>query len=79
MGFLDTYKIKKALAVLLASQNPASPQTVRALSRLKEIGRPALARFVEALGDAKNPEVIEELLTAFLDRACRVAEVGSLG
>jgi len=67
MGFLDTYKIKKALAVLLASQNPASPQTVQALSRLKEIGRPALARFVEALGDAKNPEVIEDLLTAFLD------------
>ena len=67
MGFLDTYKIKKALAVLLASQNPASPQTVQALSRLKEIGRPALGRFVEALGDAKNPEVIEELLTAFLD------------
>ena len=44
MGFLDGYKIKKALAVLLASQNPASPQTVQALSRLKEIGRPALAR-----------------------------------
>jgi HEAT repeat protein len=67
MGFLDTYKIKKALAVLLASQNPASPQTVQAISRLQEIGRPALARFVEALGEAKNPEVIEELLTAFLD------------
>jgi len=67
MGFLDTYKIKKALAVLLASQNPASPQTVQAISRLREIGRPALAKFVEALGDAKNPEVIEELLTAFLD------------
>jgi eukaryotic-like serine/threonine-protein kinase len=67
MGFMDTYKIKKALAVLLSSQNPASPQTVQAISRLKEIGRPALARFVEALGEAKNPEVIEELLTAFLD------------
>jgi len=67
MGFLDTYKIKKALAVLLASQNPASPQTVQAILRLQEIGRPALAKFVEALGEAKNPEVIEELLTAFLD------------
>jgi hypothetical protein len=67
MGFLDTYKIKKALAVLLVSQNPASPQTVQAISRLKEIGRPALAKFVEALGEAKNPEGIEELLTAFLD------------
>src|SRR4030095_5860750 len=67
MGFLDTYKIKKALAVLLTSQNPASPQTVQAISRLKEIGRPALAKLVEALGNAKNPEAIEELLTAFLD------------
>jgi serine/threonine-protein kinase len=67
MGFLDGYKIKKALAVLLASQSPASPQTVQALSRLKEIGRPALATFVEALGNARHPEIIEELLAAFLD------------
>jgi len=69
MGFLDGYKIKKALTVLLAAQNPASPQTVQALSRLKEIGRPALARFVEALGNARHPEIIEELLAAFLDNA----------
>jgi eukaryotic-like serine/threonine-protein kinase len=67
MGFLDGYKIKKALAVLLASQNPASPQTAQALSRLKEIGRPALATFVEALGNARHPEIIEELLATFLD------------
>jgi len=67
MGFLDGYKIKKALAVLLASQNPASPQTVQALARLKEIGRPALAKFVEALGSARHPEIIEELLATFLD------------
>ena len=67
MGFLDGYKIKKALAVLLASQNPASPQTVQALSRLKEIGRPALAQFVEALGSARHPEIIEELLATCLD------------
>src|SRR5262245_29386973 len=67
MGFLDGYKIKKALAVLLASQNPASPQTVQALARLKEIGRPALAQCVEALGKARHPESIEELLATFLD------------
>jgi serine/threonine-protein kinase len=67
MGFLDGYKIKKALAVLLASQNPASPQTVQAISRLKEIGRPALAKFVDVLGNARHPEIIEELLAAFLD------------
>jgi serine/threonine-protein kinase len=67
MGFLDGYKIKKALAVLLASQNPASPQTLQALTRLKEIGRPALAQFVEALGSARHPEIIEELLATFLD------------
>src|SRR5437870_2840169 len=67
MGFLDGYKIEKALAVLLASQHPASPQTVQALARLKEIGRPALAKFVEALGSARHPEIIEELLATFLD------------
>jgi HEAT repeat protein len=67
MGFLDGYKIKKALAVLLASPNPTSPQTVQALARLKEIGRPALAKFVDVLGNARHPEIIEELLAAFLD------------
>src|SRR5262245_38962813 len=78
MGFLDTYKIKKALAVLRTSQHPASPQTVHALARLKEIGRPALAQFVEALGDAKHPEVLEELLTAFLDNGSFAFFVGHL-
>src|SRR5215813_1303654 len=67
MGLLDTYRIKKALAVLLASQDPTHPRTVQALSRLKKIGRPALAEFVEALGNAENPASIEELLAAFLN------------
>jgi len=67
MGFLDGYKIKKALAVLLASQNPASPQIVQAISRLKEIGRPALPKLVDVLGNARHPEIIEDLLAAFLD------------
>ncbi len=58
MGFIDAYKTKKALAVLLASQDPASPQAVQALARLKEVGRPALARFMEALSNAKHPEII---------------------
>src|SRR5262249_56059225 len=48
-------------------QNPASPQTAQALSRLKKIGRPALAKFVEALGNTRHPEIIEELLAVFLD------------
>ena len=67
MGLLDAYKIKKSLAVLLTEQDPSHPRTVQAISRLKEIGRPALAEFVEALGSAQNPENIEELLVAFLD------------
>ncbi len=78
MGFLDGYKIKKALAVLLASQNPASPQTVQALSRLREVGRPALATFVEALGNARHPEIIEELLAAFLDNDTFAFFIGHL-
>src|SRR5215471_9761147 len=67
MGLLDAYKIRKALAVLLAAQDSAHPRTVQALSRLKKIGRPALAEFVEALGNAQNPESITALLAAFLD------------
>ena len=64
MGFLDGYKIKKALAVLLASQNPASPQTVQALETQGDRAA-ALAKFVEALGSARHPEIIEELLALF--------------
>ena len=67
MGLLDGFKIKKSLAVLLASQDAASSQAVQALAKLKEIGRPALAQFVEALGRARNPEGIEDLLAHFLD------------
>lgn len=67
MGLWDAYKIKKALATLLASHDPANPQTVQALARLKEIGRPALVKFVEALSEAKNPDILTDLLTSFLD------------
>jgi serine/threonine-protein kinase len=67
MGFLDTYKVKKALAVLLTAQNPRSPQAVQAITRLREIGKPDLTKFIEAFSSAHNAEVIEELLVAFLD------------
>ncbi|MGE3536097.1 MAG: HEAT repeat domain-containing protein [Candidatus Tectimicrobiota bacterium] len=67
MGLWDAYKIKKALAVLLASHDAANPGTAQALIRLKEIGRPALSKFIEALGSAKNPELLEDLLVSLLD------------
>lgn len=67
MGLLRTYKIKRALAVLLAAQTPHAPQVVQAITRLKEIGKGSLPQFVNALATARNTEVIAELLVAFLD------------
>lgn len=67
MGLWDAYKIKKALAVLLTAHDSANPQTAQALARLREIGRPALAKLVEALASAKNPELVEDVLVSFLD------------
>ncbi len=67
MGFLDAYKLKKALAVLLTAQDPYSHETVQAIARLQNIGRPDFGRFLDALTSAHNAEVIEELLAAFLD------------
>lgn len=45
MGLLDAYKIKKSLAVLLAAQDPTSPQTAQALSRLKAMCLDPAKRF----------------------------------
>ena len=67
MGLWDAYKIKKALAVLLAAPYAGGPGTMQALLRVKEIGRPALGKFVEALGSARSPDLIEDLLASFLD------------
>jgi hypothetical protein len=59
MGFLDTYKIKKALAVLIASQNPAA---LRFQCRPSQDSGDWATRASQVCGSrlvAKNPEVIE--------------------
>jgi HEAT repeat protein/tRNA A-37 threonylcarbamoyl transferase component Bud32 len=69
MRILDNYRIKKSINTLLSSQNSASPETSRAVAKLKQIGRPALPKLIEALGTARNRERIVGLLVTFVQDA----------
>jgi serine/threonine-protein kinase len=59
--------MKRAIETLLSLQNPASPEGVQAVTRLKQIGRPAIPRLLEAFDVARYREPIVALLVTFLD------------
>lgn len=67
MGILDNYRIKKSIDTLLSLQNPASPEIAQAVARLKQIGRPAIPKLIDALGTARIREPIVALLVMFVD------------
>jgi serine/threonine-protein kinase len=67
MGLFENYRIKKAIDTLLSLPNPASAKGTQAVTTLKQIGRPAVAKLIEALGTARHPERLVGLLTTFLD------------
>ena len=46
MGLLDTYRINKAIAVLLTSQDAASAETLQAVATLNRFGKSALPQLV---------------------------------
>ena len=52
MGLFDNYRIKKSIETLLSLQNPASAKGTQAITTLKQIGRPAVSKLIEALGTA---------------------------
>jgi eukaryotic-like serine/threonine-protein kinase len=66
MGLLDTYRINKALAVLLMSQDAASAETIQAVTTLKRLGQSAIPKLIEALGKARTPHTIVALLTTLV-------------
>ena len=69
MGLLDTYRINKALAVLLTSQDAASAETMQAVATLKRLGQSAIPKLIEALGKARTPHAIVALLTTLVHNA----------
>src|SRR4029453_13724355 len=67
MGIFDNYRINKSIDTLLSTQSTASPEMSQAMARLKQIGRPAIPKLIEGLGNARNREAIVALLVTFLD------------
>ena len=66
MGLLDTYRINKALAVLLTSQDAASAETMQAVATLKRLGQSAMPKLIEALGKVRTPHTVVALLTTLV-------------
>jgi len=69
MGLLDTYRIKKAIAVLLTSQDAASAETMQAVATLKRLGQSAIPKLIEALGKVRTPHTVVASLTTLVQNA----------
>ncbi len=67
MALLDSFKVSKAINTLLDSDNPKDPDVVVAYSKLKQIGRPAVSKLIDALLDAPGNPLVENLLVILLD------------
>jgi serine/threonine-protein kinase len=66
MGLFDNYRIRKAIDTLLSVHNFASPEAVQATQKLQQIGQPAFARLLEALGAGHNHEIMVSVLAAMV-------------
>jgi serine/threonine-protein kinase len=78
MGIFASYKTKKSIDTLLALQNPAAPEAAQAIARLKQVGRPAIPKLLEALEQARNREPLVALLATFLDNETLPLLLGAL-
>lgn len=67
MSLLNGIKANKAIATLLESGDPRDPEVVAAIARIKDIGRPAVPRLIDALLDSPNNALIENTLVTLLD------------
>jgi serine/threonine-protein kinase len=67
MGIFDAYRMKKAIETLLSLQNPAAPEGAQAVARLKQIGRPAIPKLLEAIEEARTREPLVGLLVPYVD------------
>src|SRR5205085_9292856 len=63
------YRINKAIAVLLSSQDAASDETTQAVETLKRLGPSAIPKLIEAIGKAHNPRTLVALLVPLVQNA----------
>lgn len=67
MRLLDGFKANKAIDTLLESNDPKTPEAVLAYNKLKNIGRTAVPKLIDALLDAPGNAMVENLLIQLLD------------
>src|SRR5262252_7824020 len=68
MKLLDQFRVKKWLAVLLATPDSTGPAQRQAMTRLAQIGRPAIPHLLQALGIVPTPTILIEFLTTRLNQ-----------
>ncbi len=66
MSLLSGFQANRAIAALMTENAAATPEGKRAALKLKQIGEPAIPKLIEALGNARHPAVIEQLLLGFV-------------
>src|SRR5215831_12372798 len=69
MSLLDTYRINKAITVLLTSQDAVSAEALQAVATLKRLGPSTIPRLIAALGQVQNPRTMVELLVSLVQNA----------
>src|SRR5574341_1768959 len=69
MRLLDTYRINRAVAVLLASQDPASAERMAAMATLKRFGKAAIPKLIAAFDKVRQPQPLVALLTPLAQNA----------
>jgi eukaryotic-like serine/threonine-protein kinase len=69
MQLLDKFRVKKWLAVLLATPDATGPEQRQAMARLAQIGRPAIPHLLQALGSTPTPTRLIEFLTTRVNQA----------
>src|SRR5262245_44191262 len=69
MKLLDQFRVKKWLTVLLATPDSPGPAQRQAMTRLAQIGRPAIPHLLQALGSTPTPTILIEFLTTRVNQA----------
>ena len=69
MKLLDKFRVKKWLAVLLATPDATSPAQRQAMARLAQIGRSAIPHLLQALGSTPTSTMLIEFLTTRVNQA----------
>ena len=67
MSLIKGFKTNKAIDILLASSNMNSLEAKEAVSKLKQIGAPAIPKLIVALGECQPNSPIEYVLVSMLD------------